>query len=268
MKLAQKRSTQQQTSKNLNQKDIQSLFNGKILAICIPQFCDPELAKEIAKKMLNSNKITYYNAIGAGDVGKFGLAYCETTGNFLVYQQYYAESIFNIQQLRNMSHPNLFPMDKLRLTTEEMWPKGATLENLDNKTMNVALARILNQGARIEPHQDLLEIDAPNNPRAKEIKTQLAANIYLSIDEGGELELWDRHLSSKEYDELRFEDNYYVERRFLGAPDLVIQPQVGDLILFRSNYLHAVSPVKKGVRVTTSCFIGYRGDDKPLSYWS
>ena len=54
----------------------------------------------------------------------------------------------------------------------------------------------------------------------------------------------------------------------LPPPDAVVAPRVGDLILFNSNRIHAVRACRGGPRVTVSCFIGYRGEGRPLGYWS
>jgi len=261
-------SNQLKTPPHLNQETLDELINGKTLAIRIPGFYDKDLCEKPAKKIIAHDRFGYYSNPGAGNVGKLGMAYYEVQTDPDASVKYYSESIPHIRQSRELFAPHLSPIDKLRLELQENWTHGANLENLEGKTMNVGLSRVFKENAQALPHQDVLAWDAPNHIRAYEHKTQLAANIYLQTAEGGELEIWNCKLSKREYENLRTPGSYEVDRRFLGSPDLIIKPEVGDLIIFESTCVHAVAPVKSGVRVTTSCFIGYRGDDQPLSYWS
>lgn len=261
-------SNQLKTPPHLNQETLDELINGKTLAIRIPGFYAKDLCEKSAQKIIHHNHFNYYRNPGAGDVGKLGMAYCEIQNDAELYNKYYSESLIQIRQSREIFAPHLSPIDKVRLELQEVWSHGANLENIEGKTMNIGLSRVVKENAQLLPHQDVLSWDAPNYIRAYEHKTQLAANIYLQTAEGGELEIWNRKLSKREYENLRTPGSYEVDRRFLGSPDLIIKPEVGDLIVFESTCVHAVAPVTTGVRVTTSCFIGYRGDDQPLSYWS
>ncbi len=48
----------------------------------------------------------------------------------------------------------------------------------------------------------------------------------------------------------------------------MIQPDTGELLLMRSNRVHAVHPAIGGPRTAMSYVIGYDGPDEPLSFWS
>ena len=54
----------------------------------------------------------------------------------------------------------------------------------------------------------------------------------------------------------------------LPAPYVTHKPEQGELLLFNARKLHAVKPVYGSPRLSISCFIGYYGSDKPLTYWS
>ncbi len=135
--------------------------------------------------------------------------------------------------------------------------------------MFVGLLRVLDEGAPIHPHQDVLRRDAKTAINAYSLKTQLAANIYLNMpQEGGELQLWEHGCSDEEYKNLLTPGEYYVERSKLVAPFLTIKPEVGELVLFNPTRYHAVTPGKGTKRVSVSCFVGYRGEYCPLTLWS
>jgi len=48
----------------------------------------------------------------------------------------------------------------------------------------------------------------------------------------------------------------------------VLHPDAGDLIIFSSRMLHAVTPSQDSYRIGMAAFIGCYGPDRPLSYWS
>lgn len=63
-------------------------------------------------------------------------------------------------------------------------------------------------------------------------------------------------------------DSYGIDPALLGEPTLEICPSPGDLIIFNSKRMHAVSPGSDDLRLSLSCFVGYRGPATPLSFWS
>ncbi len=46
------------------------------------------------------------------------------------------------------------------------------------------------------------------------------------------------------------------------------RPEPGDLLIFNSRKMHAVSPGTGRSRLAVSCFVGYRGKQQALTYWS
>jgi len=85
--------------------------------------------------------------------------------------------------------------------------------------------------------------------------------------EGGELQIWSNEIDPYKFDSLRGE-SYGIDPAILGEPDLVLRPSPGDIIIFNSRKMHAVAPGRYNSRVSLSCFIGYRGEHSPLTYWS
>ena len=79
--------------------------------------------------------------------------------------------------------------------------------------------------------------------------------------------MWHRSMSTEEFDEKR-KGQYGIEIDDLPPPDVVVKPGRGDLLIFDSRKIHAVASPRDQARVAVSFFIGYRGDDQPLTYWS
>ncbi len=86
-------------------------------------------------------------------------------------------------------------------------------------------------------------------------------------NKGGELELWDFGIKTKkEYLKLA-EGSYGIKKSKLPKPKLIIKPKIGEIILFNPQNLHCIAK-SSNKRITASCFIGYRGNKYPLTYWS
>ena len=108
----------------------------------------------------------------------------------------------------------------------------------------------------------------PLIPEVTSVTSQAAANIYLQLPSlGGSLQIWSEELTKEEYEE-QAQDSYGLQRSSLPSPTISIMPKVGDLIIFNSKKLHAISIGVGSRRITMSCFIGYGGPNAPLQYWS
>ncbi|WP_051011299.1 2OG-Fe(II) oxygenase [Bartonella rattaustraliani] len=123
-------------------------------------------------------------------------------------------------------------------------------------------------GIDLEPHIDDLEWTLPKDIDFK-LKHQLSANIYLQVPEkGGELELWNILPSAQEYEKLKGNRHYGINRHDMPPPAVTLKPELGDLIFLNPPFIHAVRPVADADRITASAFIGIEADDKSLVYWS
>lgn len=252
-------------AKNLSQENLIALAHNDILAIIIKAYYNQGRAKEIAARIAKQ-KIEYYK--NAEGIGRIGMAYYETINRPELLEDYYQHAKARIEKLRSLCEPYLSPIDKLRLDLQEVWCHGANIENLEDRKMFVGLCRFLEKEHDIMPHQDILERDVPRvlQDRARELQAQFAANVYLETHQGeGDLEVWDEEPSFAEFKEKCL--NYGIPREEIGAAAITIQPEVGDLVIFNCRKLHAVTLSTKP-RISLSCFIGYRGEHHPLTYWS
>ncbi len=150
------------------------------------------------------------------------------------------------------------------------WSSGIeTLSYQGIRLHRVIARRIVGRSA--EPHDDDIAKELPGDPMASQVVVQLGVNLYVETPtEGGELEGWRRRLSKEEYEAIRNPDpakGYGVLRTGIGAPDWLLRPRKGDVVVFRNSELHAIRPAKEG-RATCGFFLGYRGREKPLLIWS
>ncbi len=249
---------------------LSSFFSGQILAIRIPDFCDhyPEIIKNLRTKM---SEFTHYRMAEDVAVKKIGFTVFETENKPEFLQHYFKYATLYSEKIRRLCHPYQNPMDTLHILLDENWPSGAKLESCSLGKMTPCIFRMLeadyNEG--LPAHQDVLSRDLPNEPKFSTLLAQAAANIYLSVpEEGGELLLWEKNPSFEEYMALK-EDRYdFIDTSKLNVTPLVMQPKAGELILFRSDHIHAVNSSKNVNRIAQSCFVGYYGDQYPLTYWA
>lgn len=252
---------------SLNRDDLEALNRGEIIAIRIPNFYSVNSCGYVADRMLTSD--LYGKYANAPLIGRVGQAFFESLASDNHRISYETHAVNWIGQMRSFCEPYLSPIDKLRLTLDEVWPAGSQLASMNGKKMFVGLARVFSKGASAEVHQDVLAWDAPNSEEAKSLKAQFAANIYLKMPEGGgELLVWPKSLSHEEYLKNKNPDSYGIDPNVLGCEPVSIVPELGELILFNSRLAHAVRCPHDSDRITWSCFIGAFDLFKPLMMWS
>ncbi|MBC00389.1 MAG: hypothetical protein CML67_12690 [Rhodobacteraceae bacterium] len=250
-------------SKELTRDSIRKLIEKTTDAIHVPGFYPADLSAEFAHRIASHSELEAYKIQSA--LKRLGMGYVDVEKSTENASRYHSEAVRSIWGIRDMMYPHLSPMDHFRLLLEEVWPAGATIENIDGQKSFVGTCRVIEPGARMLPHNDRLGrmlIDGTSD-----LTGQLAVNIYLEMSHaGGELELWLTEPTPEQDEEQVTRDG--IDRDGLGEPRVVIRPGNGDLVLFNSQLIHCVTPAEGSRRVTTSCFVGYRGDDKPLTYWS
>lgn len=246
---------------------LQDLAEGRLLALRVPRYTPAEASGEIARRLVEHPRYGTYS--NAPDIGRVGMAFFETIHDPELKETYFSEAAAAMVDLRKACLPQVSPVDRVRGDLNSLWPSGAGLLVMDRRPMFVGLARVFRGKAEAIPHQDVLRRDAEDFPLAYRLTAQIAANVYLRpSEEGGELELWDRSYTDEEYDARRWKGSYGLDRDRIPGSDALLRPETGDLILFNANKVHAVRPTMKGTRVTLSMFIGARGTDEPLVYWS
>jgi hypothetical protein len=252
-------------SNGLSASCIEKLACKDALAVLVKGFIEPELATKLAEKILQQGYKHYTNA---PSIGRIGMAFYEAEGDPGRLATYFEQSAGNLSDLRSRCTPLLCPIDLLRCALDETWPAGAMLESLYGRKMYVGLSRVVEPGVTFLAHHDIFAKDAPDSFHAHSLQAQIACNIYLSMpSDGGGLQIWTNEITPSEFDTMR-QDSYGINPGSLGKPQLHIRPEPGDLILFNSRLMHAVTPGRESRRLSLSCFVGYRGSAAPLSFWS
>lgn len=249
----------------LTHQNLASLACGDIQVLHIKGFIDPEICAHLAERAQGHGYSSYINV---PSVRRIGMAYYETEGDPIRIEKYFADARQHMIDFRRACAPFVSPIDTLRCTLDEVWPTGAQLQTLLGRKMFVGLSRMVEPGTTFLAHHDIFENDAPNCLEATELTAQFGANVYLQMPEsGGSLLMWEKEFSSSEFDALRGA-NYGIAVEALDEPNLTVTPAPGDLLIFNSRKIHAVSPGTGNSRLAVSCFVGYRGPSKPLTFWS
>lgn len=252
-------------AKSLTMPSIEQLARKEVMAVHIKEFIKPELAAELAEKILLQGYRGYTNA---PSIGRIGMDFYETEGDVNRLASYFDQASNHQADLRDRCAPLLSPIDLLRCTLDEAWPAGAMLETLYGRKMYVGLSRVVEPGVTFLAHHDIFAKDAPDSFLAHSLQAQLACNIYLKMPkDGGGLQIWEREMAPSKFDAMR-QTSYGIDPSHLGEAKIHIEPEPGDLILFNSHLMHAVMPGKEDPRLSLSCFVGYRGPAAPLTFWS
>jgi len=244
---------------------LEKLVREEILAIRVRNFIAKNISEKLSEQIIGRGFQKYLNA---PSIGRIGMAFYEAENRPELMEDYFRNASKNIDELRNCCVPYASPIDLLRCILDEVWPAGSRLETLYGRKMYVGLSRVVEPGITFLAHHDIFAKDAPDSFQAHSLQAQIAANIYLSMpSEGGALQIWDQQLSPKVFDEMRGA-SYGIEPAALGEATLEVCPEAGDLILFNSHRMHAVTPGIDNIRLSLSCFIGYRGMAEQLTVWS
>lgn len=253
----------------LDSKVLADLFAGEHIVVRVPGFYDAQLCKNVVEPLYQ--EIDHAAATGGiyeSDIDAFWNVMSDSDRR----DRYLAEAVPVQQRMRKLSAPYPSPVDQLRLALDEAWPGGATHMTFGGRKMPFGVTRLWREGREALPHQDLLWREVEDQDElAAPVVGQLGVNIYLdTADQGGELESWDRYISDEEYESLRdrYPGSYGFPREMLPEDSVLVDPEVGDLVLVNTTRAHAVRRIEQGRRMTVSGFVGSAGIDQPLRYWS
>ena len=254
------------TAEKITLDDLKNIFSEKIECIKIPNFFPGDLCSIISQKILGRSDKGCFNK--ANEIGRIGLAHFEID-TIERFNEYHNNAINNIDRLRKIFNPYLSPVDHLRLILDEIWPSGAKLETLYGRKCFIGICRIIDQSVQLLAHNDRLDRDSPDSIQAASLVKQLSANIYIQTPYTcGELALWKKEPKNEdEYKKMK-NGKYGIETKLLGAPDVIIAPRSGELVIFNARRYHAVYQGNGRSRINVGMFIGYRGEHTSLSYWS
>jgi hypothetical protein len=253
-------------AEELNRETLQALCNREVGAIHVRGFYPADIAAGVAQKAINHQALGHYHKQFTSSVGRVHMPHIDTKWDPMLTDRYHRGALEAIDDVRSLFYPLISPVDHIRLLLQELWPSGANIQHLRDRTCFVGAFRVFQPStSKFFPHNDDLteETDAPE---VQDFSEQLVANIYLAVPEsGGDLQLWLREPTPAEVAEIR--DVEGLQPESIEAPKLVIHPAAGDLIIFSSRMLHAVTS-GNAHRVGMASFIGCHGDARPLTYWS
>lgn len=251
----------------LDEQVLADLFDRKYIAVRVPRFYSPAYAKSLSELLYKEID----DAVAAGIYESNVDSYWSVAKDSGRRERYLNAALPLQRKLRRLSAPHPSPVDLLRVALDESWPGGAGLMRIGGRKTPFGATRLWRTNSEALPHQDVLHREQTDDTRDINLVGQLGVNIYLDVaEEGGGLEAWDHIVSDEEYYALGrdYEGSYGYSREQLPEQSLVIAPQVGDLILINTAFVHAVRKITHGRRITVSGFVGSRGMSEPLRCWS
>jgi len=251
----------------LTGETLHQLSTRAIGAIHVKGFCPDEVAQKAARKAIDHPALGHYHKKYTSSVGRVYMPHIDTKWDPEQIAVYHDVAIPSIHDVRSMFSPYISPVDRIRLLLQELWPAGANLLRLRGRACFVGAVRVFQPTtSEFYPHNDRIDQET-DAPEIVDFTEQFVANIYLQVpDEGGDLQLWLRDPDPDE--KQRILEVEGLEPETIEPPVHTIHPEAGDLIVFSSQMLHAVTPVAGKHRVGMAAFIGCQGPDRPLLYWS
>jgi hypothetical protein len=255
------------TEKTFDLQHLDAMCKGSEFALVVKRYADQTLCAEIAKRVRDA--IEKHRASGSSIYVTDAIPFFNAIENDERYKTYFSTSLSYMRHMREICSPFLSPADKVRLDLDEIWPFGAGVMDLQGKKMVFGITRIWKLGSEGLPHQDVLHRELPSEAKAMMVTRQFGINIYLTTPKkGGQLEIWNRIIEDEEWRRLGVPGSYGFSRDILPSEPTVIEPEAGDLIVINTQHVHAIKPVSSGDRITTSGFMAYFGDNRPIELWS
>lgn len=250
----------------LTRESLLALFNNEILVLAVYNYINYDNLLDVCQKVQGQSSSSY--AYEDNVVSHIGTSSYEIDNDSTRLDNYYKSVEENNLKMKNLFSPALPPVDFFQQDLARIWFPGMKLENLHGEKMFAGIIRTIYRGSAIHAHQDLVSWSNPHAKGTADIIGQFGMNYFLQApDQGGELLIWNKHLSREEFYE-KSKGDFCIHVSQLPPPDLKVKPKVGMLTLLNAHNLHAVEPSLDNDRIAASCFVAYRGENKPLSYWT
>jgi hypothetical protein len=232
---------------------LSSIWNGELAAVRVNNLASSTACHHLTQRLLASEAAVDH--LDVAGLRVIGLSHFQVARDTTLIRRYQEEARTTAGMLRHLASPYASPFDSALAFITQWWPPGCQLMTLDTEgRLSPFTVRIYREGVGIEPHQDILSAESPNDPSAKSLIHQFGANIYLSM-------------GVNTYKDLA-EGPRVVSRDSLPAPVVTIAPVVGELIIFPSHSIHAVKASEgSGSRITISFFIGVQSNSSALKVW-
>jgi 2OG-Fe(II) oxygenase superfamily len=251
----------------LTTETLLQLAGAEVGAIHVRGFYPRDIAADAARKAIDHPALGHYHKRYTSSVGRVYMPHIDTRWDPELTRKYHDAALPSIHDVRSMFHPYLSPVDKIRLLLQELWPGGANLLRLRGRACFVGAFRVFQPTtSEFYPHNDRLDQET-DAPEIEGLREQLVANMYLQVPpEGGDLQLWRRYPTPAEKETILEVEG--LDPATVEPPVLTLHPEAGDLIIFSSAMLHAVTPGHGQHRVGMAVFVGCKAPEQPLMLWS
>lgn len=246
--------------------DIQRIFDRTLCGIRIPAYCGPDTADRMAERLIGDPSRTSYGVNWARkgdekvdakefwsrksqstDVDRVGPV-TGTIGQYLSAEEYSNSAVEAIRRIRSYAAPALSPIDRLRLELDEVLPGGARIaSHVNGAKAFVGVGRVM------ESSSEAIHADT-GRPGC------LTANLYLRLPgHGGGTQVWS-HFG----DYVNSPGSYLFAPGEIpeDAPCALLQPGVGELVIWNPMNPHVVLPFSDGLRVSIQVWLKVTGHMK------
>ena len=239
-------------TRKLTTSDLSALVEHKTLAVRMPAFLDPEETLAIARRIYEVGIEFYVGDTKGGTSERKG----KIGPNLFRFKDDVDEYFRRVEEFDTITKPQLFQdvdvaVRFARLMASAMTP-GAKFQRASDRQERPLSECTVRSLPAAPPHTDWIKAEMAEFEAVDTLTDQFAWNVYvLTGDSGGRTAIYPTESRTCVADGL--------------APGVVIAPNPGDLILFRTRNVHEVQPAT-GDRITVSGFWGPRSDGH-FQYW-
>ncbi|WP_405491336.1 2OG-Fe(II) oxygenase [Nocardia sp. NBC_00511] len=157
------------------------------------------------------------------------------------------------------------PFELCRSGLGARWPGRVRVAHHDRRELGAGVAREPNQGFQVHFDDSIREF--ADGLVDDHLVAQFAFNLYLSVPErGGQTVVW-RHRWAPGDEEFRLPASYGYQRDVVGdAESFVLQPRIGQALLFDPRNFHAVLPSHGDRRIALGFAVGLTDSGELLTW--
>ena len=260
------------TASEWTRASFEALFQGDLLALRVFPFVEERTRQHWKRALDDPSRFSRYANAPDVEISTLGMTLFETKSKAERLQEYFRVAEQFEERMARLFSPQPSPFALIQRRLAAFWPAGTQVGTLRERALCPGIVRKFEQANSdgLPPHQDMLQkdISASHDEAASDLQAQVAVNLYIEVPErGGELELWDVRPDGEEREAMLSGEHDFIDRSALPEPR-ELRPRGGELILFRSDHVHAVRGMYQENRVAASCFLGYYGDEEPIRYWA
>ena len=246
-----------EASKNI---PIKNIINGENPALILKNFYDKKSCNIASSNVKNYSTHSHEEGV-IKKIGIFLSAYLQRPDEYfdlVQSEQKNVNAIFNSLE---------DPIEKIKSLLSESLRLKVEIANQNNMLYSAGVIRIHEVGDYAPIHRDNANFEARNFTVSK-YDSQISCVLHLKAAKaGGEIKIY-KQFWEKRDEKFRNPGFGYSNNVLSTKENVIVKPEVGDLIIINPLYYHEILPVKESNRISLGSFLGFSKNLSSAIMWA